>query len=269
MLLDEENRAEVGKLLSDRIRLRKKNLALARRIVRKITPNMSMIGINDITTVTCDGTKVNKECYGDAFSCQSNHSCGGTHVYYCGEFSCTKDDFECKGETTYDHGCSDMFECGDHVDGHSHNCEGIHVFRCDDDYYCYEGFTCKAPGEPGGKCEAGAGYSIDGGKDTTSGDFICGYPGGNQDDFDCNSDFTCAAGDDFRCRDSTDFDCGTGDPGDSFTCVSDFQCDGTDFSCNPMSEFECQSTFQCKKNDPFNCPSYQCPACVTFKDEDF
>lgn len=266
----QERMEEMGRALSERLRARHKLVEIAKKIVQQMPEPVQPLGIDDVPYCDCAESGVVYQCY-DPYDDPYPPYCTGAKAFVCKLFACTErgTDFICRD--TLDHTCADTFVCSLYDQQNSHACEGGHGFFCDDDFHCYGDFHCKGKGAP---CVPPSDYILEGGKDPTPGDFTCGWPGGSLDDFDCNSKFDCISKDDFRCVNSTDFDCGTGDPIDQFTCgtvggTTQFQCDGTDFTCSPMNTFSCAMEFQCQKNVPFACAAYHCPAGVTYKNADF
>ena len=263
---------DIARELSERLKARRKLVKVAQQIVQQIPEPVQPVGIDDVSYWDCSLQGVDYVCSGGSFySIPDPLYCTGTKAFICREFACDETGGVFLCQSTYDHVCTDLFACSSGGKDNAHSCFGYHGFFCDDDFHCYGDFTCKGGGKD---CNEAHPYNLEGGKDPTPGDFTCGWPGGNADDFDCNTKFSCLSDDDFRCVNSTDFDCGTSDPIDRFDCggptaLTQFQCDGTDFTCNPMSQFGCASEFQCKKPNPFSCASYSCQAPVTYRDEDF
>jgi hypothetical protein len=263
----------VAQAVSERLRARRKLVKLAEQIVRQMPEPVVPVGIDDVPYVNCTQPGVIYACgSGIPYNNPSPPYCNASLAFVCQLFQCTQKSQSFVCDNTYDHVCTDLHNCSTFGDFNSHECKAYHGFFCDDDFHCYGDFTCKSPGNKA--CVPASSYSLEGGKDTTPGDFTCGWPSGNADDFDCNSKFGCTSKDDFRCVNSTDFDCGTSDPADSFNCGSaggttQFQCDGSDFTCAPMSKFSCVIEFQCKKSTPFNCSAYSCPQGVTYKNQDW
>jgi hypothetical protein len=166
------------------------------------------------------------DCKNDFFDC-SVFSCGDP-TGAAGSYNCDeKKDFVCGGAD---------FDCHDDFD-----CTAGHVFFCADNHECKDNFECKATGNP--ECDGTPGnkYGVPE-NDGNAGDFICGHPGPDGDQFDCTATFDCNSKDDFDCIKSTTFNCGDGNGTDQFNCAKDthFQCD-TKFDCKGgAGKFECK-----------------------------
>ena len=208
----------------------------------------------NVAYVDCPGTgNVQCDTPGSAqFECKS-----GTNVadyFECHTFGCDKSNsssaFDCNA--VVDYMCSGKkFECNN-----GYICSAGHVFYCTNNHSC-DKFDCSA-GTVKGCGDPAVAVSCDGTKyknvtdytpcqpesqygNNDPGDFLCSFPGGTSDVFDCHKNFDCKAISDFACM-------GSGE----FTCAQ--QGGGTNnFECNSAAPFECYSRFTCVSASLFKC----------------
>lgn len=183
----------------------------------------------------CQSTYGNCDGAAQGYTCPDKFDCSKM-VYDCAAFACGKDG----GTGTYS--CDEKYDflCGaTHMCKKDFKCTGGHVYGCETVDYCEASFGCASTGDP--KCNNDYSFPDGDGKDTTAGDFRCGYLG-EQNSFDCEGTFTCTSKDEFDCSGKADFHCGNGDATDSFQCgaATRFECDSKNTCTN---NFKCLGTY--------------------------
>jgi hypothetical protein len=193
---------------------------------------------------------------------------GDENTFVCGSFNCQGDDhkgkYECQANVDFI--CTGVEGLRPYVCDSEFDCSSGHGFYCLDAYNCVDDFECKSDGRT--PCNDDNYEYSDGSSANVPGDFLCGYPGASSDDFTCRTTFSCSGKDEFRCAQTTQFDCGevgvftrgTGADSGGFQCKGVFGCQGvagTDVVCQPIAQFA-----SCNSPTPYSCiqPAFECPS---------
>lgn len=209
------------------------------------------LGINEGGVFNCSHFEVPFSC--ENFYTSMELNCNSDVGYACDEvfvFSCLT--FMCDGYlqgASFHCQASQDFTCTgpEYICADNNECETAHIFLCSNQFSCIENDTCSGgapctvPNNNDFQCNSSTPYERGG--DTSPGDFVCGWGDGSKEheQFSCAKQFACNSYDEFQCESgTTQFNCGTGLPNDSFSCQSD-------------DIFECEHSYNCSSSESVNC----------------